>query len=96
MFKGETIVSSELVEDHHFVVGLSLPLVKIFAFFVLHLFSVSFLPFLFPFVAFLYPSVFDPLSFCFFSVDLQSPWDSFSFFGLLDLEWFLLFSLCSF
>ena len=85
MLKGETIVTSVLLE-------LSLPLAEIFAFFVLHLFSVSFLPFL----ASLYHSVFDPLSFFSFSVDLQSPWDSFSFFGLLDLEWFLLSSLCSF
>ena len=78
------------------LLGLSLPLVEIFALFVLHFFSVSFLPFLFPFVASLYHSVFDPLSFCSFSVDLQSPWNSFSFLGLLDLERFLLFSLCSF
>ena len=51
----------------------SLPLVEIFALFVPHLFSVSFLAFLFPFVASLYHSVFDPLSFSSFSVDLQSP-----------------------
>ena len=74
----------------------SLPLVEIFALFVPHLFSVSFLAFLFPFVASLCHSVFDPLSFSSFSVDLQSPKDSFSFFGLLGLEWFLSFSLCSF
>ena len=65
------------------LLGLSLPVVEIFALFVLHFFSVSFLPFLFPFVASLYHSVFDPLSFCSFSVDLQSPWDSFSFFWTL-------------
>ena len=78
------------------LLGLSLPLVEIFALFVPRLFSVSFLPFLFPFVASLYHSVIELLSFSSFSVDLQSPYDSFSFVGLLDLEWFLLFSLCSF
>ena len=55
------------------LLGLSLPLVEIFALFVPHLFSVSFLPFLFPFVASLYHSVFELLSFSSFSVDLQSP-----------------------
>ena len=45
---------------------LSLPLVEIFALFVPHLFSVSFLPFLFPFVASLYHSVFELLSFFLF------------------------------
>lgn len=74
MLEGETIVSSESEEDHRFVAnGLSLPLVEISAFFVLHLFSVSFLPFLFPFVASLYHLVFDLLSFSSFFVDLHNP-----------------------
>ena len=80
------------------LLGPSLPLAETFALFFRHLFFVSFLPFLFPFVASLYHPVFDPLSFFSFSVDLQSPWDFFSFFGLLDLERLLLFlfSLCFF
>ena len=94
VLKGETIVTSVLVDDHLFVAWAFLASSRNFCL----LCSSSFFLFLFFLFFFLlsHHSVFDPLSFFSFSVDLQIPWDSFSFSGLLDLEWFLLSSLCSF